>query len=48
MMAAKQKLAIEIVIDESFVKRETGRIVATEFFQNLMNQLAAIRGSRAE
>jgi len=47
MMAAKQKLAIEIVIDESIVRRETERIMATEFFQNLMNQLAAMRRSRA-
>jgi len=47
MMAAMQKIAIEIVIDEGTVKRETERIIATHFLRNLVNQLAAMRQSRA-
>lgn len=47
MMAAMQKLGIEIVIDESVVKRETESVMATEFFQSLMNQPAAMRRSSA-
>jgi len=43
MMAAMQKLGIEIAIDEGVVKRETESVMATEFFQNLMDQLAAMR-----
>jgi len=38
----------EIVIDEGFVEREVERIVESEFFQELVKQVATMKRSRLD
>jgi hypothetical protein len=38
---------LEIVIDEDNVRREAERVMGTDFFQDLMNQLAVVKRRRS-
>jgi hypothetical protein len=46
MMIAMQRF--EIVIDEDIVRREAERVVSTQFFRDLMKQVATRKKSFSE